>query len=67
MFDFEMIKDLKQFNGFVFVYIGDVIFEVYVRYYLFKQGFIKLNDFYKKLSWIVLVKLQVEILFFLQD
>lgn len=67
MLDFETIKDSKQLNGLALAYIGDAIFEVYVRHHLLKQGFTKPNDLHKKSSRIVSAKSQAEILFFLQD
>lgn len=67
MLEFDTIKDSKQLNGLALAYIGDAIFEVYVRHHLLKQGFTKPNDLHKKSSRIVSAKSQAEILFFLQN
>lgn len=47
MLQFDPIKDSKQLNGLALAYIGDAIFEVYVRHHLLKQGFTKPNDLHK--------------------
>lgn len=38
MLNFEKLKDGKQLNGLALAYMGDAIFEVYVRHHLLKQG-----------------------------
>ncbi|MCY8491558.1 Mini-ribonuclease 3 [Bacillus atrophaeus] len=67
MLQFDPIKDSKQLNGLALAYIGDAIFEVYVRHHLLKQGFKKPNDLHKKSSRIVSAKSQANILFHLQN
>ncbi|BBP86573.1 hypothetical protein BsIDN1_01910 [Bacillus safensis] len=38
MLNFEKLKDGKQLNGLALAYMGDAIFEVYVRHHLLQTG-----------------------------
>ncbi|MBT2575753.1 Mini-ribonuclease 3 [Bacillus sp. ISL-51] len=67
MLQFDQVKDSKQLNGLALAYMGDAIFEIYVRHHLLKQGYTKPNDLHKKASRIVSAKSQADILFHLQE
>lgn len=38
MLEFDTIKDSKQLNGLALAYIGDAIFEVYVRHHCLSRA-----------------------------
>lgn len=39
---------MNQLNGTTLAYIGDAIYEVYIREHFIKQGFTKVDDLHKK-------------------
>lgn len=67
MLNFEKLKDGKQLNGLALAYMGDAIFEVYVRHHLLQTGATKPNEPHKRASKIVSAKSQAPILFTLQQ
>jgi ribonuclease-3 family protein len=67
MLDFEEIKDFKQLNGLALAYIGDAVFEIYIRHHLLKQGVVKPNELHKQSSQLVSAKSQAYMLFQLQE
>ncbi|ALC83314.1 MULTISPECIES: Mini-ribonuclease 3 [Bacillus] len=67
MLELEEIKDFKQLNGLALAYIGDAVFEIYVRHHLLKLGIVKPNELHKRSSQLVSAKSQARILFNLQE
>lgn len=67
MLEFDEIKDFKQLNGLALAYIGDAVFEIYIRHHLLKQGIVKPNELHKRSSQLVSAKSQANILFNLQE
>jgi len=41
MFSLEPLKDAKQFNGLALAYMGDAVYEVYIRHFLLSKGNVK--------------------------
>lgn len=67
MLEFEEIKDFKQLNGLALAYLGDAVFEIYIRHHLLKQGITKPNELHKRSSQLVSAKSQAHFLFHLQE
>jgi ribonuclease-3 family protein len=58
MLRFENTIDAKQLNSLALAYIGDSIFEVYVRRYLLQSGKVRPNDLHKQSTKYVSAKAQ---------
>lgn len=60
--DFETIKDSKLLNSLALAYIGDAIYEVYVRHHLLAGGSIRPNQLHNQAKRYVSAKAQASIL-----
>ena len=40
--------DYKQFNGLTLAYMGDAVYELYIREYAISLGYSRVNDLHKK-------------------
>lgn len=58
MLRFENTIDVKQLNSLALAYIGDSIFEVYVRRYLLQSGKVRPNQLHKESTKYVSAKAQ---------
>lgn len=58
MLSFEHEIDAKQLNSLALAYIGDAIFEVYVRRYLLQRGGVRPNHLHKESTRYVSAKAQ---------
>ena len=43
----EPMKDARQLNGLALAYMGDAVYEVYVRKFLLESGRVKPNDLHR--------------------
>ena len=59
--------DLNLINVITLAYIGDAIYEVYVREYLIKKGIAKVEELQKESVRYVSAKCQCKILSYLMD
>jgi|SRR5690625_3223819 len=57
-----MEKSAKQLNGLTLAYIGDAVYELYIRNYLIKQGIIKANHLHTEAVKYVSGKAQAKII-----
>ncbi|WP_010170046.1 Mini-ribonuclease 3 [Bacillus coahuilensis] len=57
----ETKLDVKQLNPLVLAYMGDAIYEVYVRQYLIEKGKVKPHILHKEATRYVSAKAQAEI------
>jgi ribonuclease-3 family protein len=62
MLDFEPMEDAEQLNGLALAYIGDAIYEVFVRRHLLIKGYVKPNRLHKAATHYVSAKAQAFIL-----
>ncbi|AYA74086.1 ribonuclease III [Bacillus sp. Y1] len=60
MLHFENTIDAKQLNSLALAYIGDSIFEVYVRRYLLQSGKVRPNQLHKESTKYVSAKAQCQ-------
>lgn len=60
--DLETIKDSKLLNSLALAYIGDSIYEVYVRHHLLAAGSIRPNQLHNQAKRYVSAKAQASIL-----
>lgn len=67
MLDYEEIVDAKQLNSLALAYMGDAIFEVYVRRHLLQSGRIRPNQLHREGTRYVSAKAQCQILFQMRD
>ncbi|MBD1382783.1 Mini-ribonuclease 3 [Metabacillus arenae] len=62
MLDLVNIKDSKQLNSLAIAYIGDAVFEVFVRHHLLAKGNVRPNQLHKLSKQYVSAKAQAVIL-----
>ena len=55
------VKDYKQLNSLALAYIGDAVFDLYVRHRLLSQGNVKPNQLHKQATRYVSAKAQAHI------
>ncbi|WP_100332772.1 Mini-ribonuclease 3 [Bacillus xiapuensis] len=67
MLEFEPLKEAKQMNSLALAYMGDAIYEVYVRRYLLALGRVKPHLLHKEATHYVSAKAQAKFLFILLD
>ena len=60
-------KEAKLLNGIALAYIGDAVYEVYVRDYLLSQGITKPNDLQKAATKFVSAKAQALIISVMEE
>jgi ribonuclease III family protein len=58
---FVDIKDVKQLNGLALAYIGDAVYELYVRHRLLAKGSVKPNQLHKQAIRYVSAKAQAKV------
>lgn len=68
MFDeFNNVENPELLNPLVLAYIGDAVYEVYIRLYIIKTGFNKTNKLHKEATNFVSARAQASILEKIQD
>ncbi len=60
-------KQINQMSPLTWAYVGDAVYELYVRYYLVDNTNLKPNNLHKEAIKYVKAKAQAEILYKLQD
>ncbi|MCZ0755278.1 Mini-ribonuclease 3 [Anoxybacillus sp. J5B_2022] len=55
------IKDVKQLNGLALAYIGDAVYELYVRHRLLAKGNVKPNQLHRQAIRYVSAKAQAKV------
>ena len=61
------MKDYRQLNGLALAYVGDAIYEVYVRDYLIQSGLTRPNQLHKTATHYVSAKAQASLIQKMQD
>lgn len=56
------MKDYRQLNGLTLAYVGDAIYEVYVRDYLIQSGLTRPNQLHKTATHYVSAKAQAKLI-----
>ena len=56
------MKDYTQLNGLALAYVGDAIYEIYIRDYLIEQGATKPNKLHKAATNYVSAKAQADLI-----
>ena len=56
------MKDYRQLNGLALAYVGDAIYEVYVRDYLIQSGLTRPNQLHKTATHYVSAKAQAKLI-----
>ncbi|GIW49701.1 MAG: mini-ribonuclease 3 [Anoxybacillus sp.] len=59
---FPKIKDFQQLNGLTLAYIGDAVYELFVRHHLLALGKVKPNDLHNLAKTYVCAKAQAKVL-----
>ncbi|MDQ0215691.1 ribonuclease-3 family protein [Oikeobacillus pervagus] len=67
MLQFEPLENAKQINSLALAYMGDAVFEVYVRHHLLHTGKVKPNQLHREATHYVSAKSQASILKALKD
>jgi ribonuclease III family protein len=67
MLDYEKNIDAKQLNSLALAYMGDAVFETYVRRHLLQSGKVRPNYLHKEGTRYVSAKAQCQILFGLMN
>ena len=67
MLEYQENVDAKQLNSLALAYVGDAIFEVYVRRHLLQSGKVKPNQLHREGTTYVSAKAQCKILFRIID
>lgn len=67
MFDYENKIDEKQLNSLALAYMGDAVFEIYVRHHLLQNGQVKPNQLHRAATKYVSAKAQSKIIFYLMN
>jgi len=56
------MRDYRQLNGLALAYVGDAIYEVYVRDYLIQSGLTRPNQLHKTATHYVSAKVQAKLI-----
>jgi ribonuclease III family protein len=67
MLHYDDELDEKQLNSLALAYMGDAVFEIYVRHHLLQAGQVKPNQLHREATKFVSAKAQASILFYLMD
>lgn len=67
MLPYEEKIDETQLNSLALAYMGDAVFEIYVRHHLIQGGKVKPNQLHKEATKYVSAKAQASMLFHLLD
>ncbi|HZG73254.1 MAG TPA: Mini-ribonuclease 3 [Chondromyces sp.] len=62
MLVFEQLEDAKQLNSLALAYMGDAVYETYVRHHLLLRGQVKPHQLHKEATYYVSAKAQAQIL-----
>ncbi|WP_409303717.1 Mini-ribonuclease 3 [Peribacillus sp. SCS-155] len=65
MIDYETTVDEKQLNSLALAYMGDAIYETYIRHHLLQRGTVKPHLLHKEATFFVSAKAQSRIIHFL--
>lgn len=63
MLDFKPLKDARQMNSLALAYMGDAIYELYVRRHLLELGKVKPNQLHREATRYVSAKAQASLLY----
>ncbi|EFU74470.1 RNase3 domain protein [Enterococcus italicus DSM 15952] len=58
----RIMRDYRQLNGLALAYVGDAIYEVYVRDYLIQSGLTRPNQLHKTATHYVSAKAQAKLI-----
>lgn len=67
MLRYDNHLDVKQLNSLALAYMGDAVYEVYVREYLLQNGKVKPNNLHREATHYVSAKAQAAIIHHLLD
>ena len=67
MLEYEKLVDANQLNSLALAYMGDAIYEVYVRRHLLQSGKVKPNHLHREGTKYVSAKAQCKVLFKMMD
>jgi len=67
MAQFERLHDVKQLNGLALAYIGDAVYEVYVRRYLLATGNVRPHELHRRAIRYVAARAQAKAILALLD
>lgn len=67
MLDYETTVDVQQLNSLALAYMGDAIFETYVRRHLLYNGKVRPHQLHREGTKYVSAKAQCSILFWMMD
>lgn len=67
MLDYERTVDAKQLNSLALAYMGDAVFETYVRRHLLYEGQVRPHQLHRAGTRYVSAKAQCQILFHMMD
>jgi len=62
MLELQTVKDYKQLNGLTLAYMGDAVYEVYIRHHLLSNGGVKPHKLHQMAKAFVSAKSQAFIL-----
>ncbi len=62
MLDYENKVDEKQLNSLALAYMGDAVFEIYVRRHLIQSGKVRPNDLHREATHYVSAKAQSQMI-----
>ncbi len=67
MAEFETVNDVKQLNGLALAYIGDAVYEVYVRRHLLAGGSVRPHELHRRAVRYVSARAQARVILALLD
>ena len=67
LFDFELDISINEYSPLVLAYVGDAVYEIYIRTLLSKNGNMPVNKLHKEATRFVRAKSQSKISHFLED
>ncbi|KZZ85478.1 MULTISPECIES: Mini-ribonuclease 3 [Bacillaceae] len=67
MLELEKIKNARQLNSLALAYMGDAVYEVYIRHHLLAKGLGRPNDLHRYAKAFVSAKAQAEALKILSE
>ncbi|MEW5323230.1 Mini-ribonuclease 3 [Geobacillus thermoleovorans] len=67
MAEFETVNDVKQLNGLALAYIGDAVYEVYVRRHLLAGGSVRPHELHRRAVRYVSARAQAQVILALLD
>ncbi|HEY9576910.1 MAG TPA: ribonuclease III domain-containing protein, partial [Pseudobacillus sp.] len=63
MLEFKPLKEARQMNSLALAYMGDAIYEVYIRRHLLELGRVKPNQLHREATRYVSAKAQASLLY----